>query len=90
MYRPQPYTYVKAPDILQRQKSGEVIEEQAAKDEPWHWNTNQKKMIKMEVADAFDMRKRVVLAMAMAVAVFAALVLWVVSWSYSMIISYIV
>jgi hypothetical protein len=89
VYRPQPYTYVKSPDILQRQKSGEVIEEQAAKDEPWHWNTKQKKMIKMEVADALEMRKRVVLAMVMAVAVFAALVLWVVSWSYGMIISYI-
>jgi len=88
VYRPQPYTYVKSPDILQRQKNGEVIEEQAAKDELWHWNTKQKKMIKMEVADAFEMRKRIVLAMAVAVAVFAALVVWVVSWGYGMIMGY--
>jgi hypothetical protein len=46
-------------------------------------------MIKREVADAFEMRKRVVLGMAVAVAVFAALVVWVVSCSYSMIMSYI-
>lgn len=88
MYRPQPYTYVKSPDILQRQKSGEVIKEQAAKDKLWHWNTKQKMMMKMEVADAFEMRKGVVLAMAVAVAVFAALLVWVVSWGYGMIMGY--
>ena len=73
---------------MQRQKSGEVIKEQAAKDAPWHWTTKQKKMIKLEVADAFEMRKRIVLAMAVAVAVFAALVVLVVIWSYSMVMSY--
>lgn len=88
MYRPQPYAYVRSPDILQRQKSGEVIKEQAAKDEPWHWNTKQKKMIRMEVADAFEMRKWVVLAMSVTVAVFAALVVWAVSRGYGMIMSY--
>jgi hypothetical protein len=89
VYRPQPYSYVKSPDILRRQKSGGVIKEQAAKDEPWHWNTKQKMMMKMEVGDALEMRKRVVLAMAVAVAVFAALVVWVVSWIYGMTMSYI-
>jgi hypothetical protein len=88
VYRPQPYEYVRSPDVLQRQKSGEVIKEQAAKDVPWHWTTKQKKMIKMEVADAFEIRKRVVLAMAMAVAVLAALVVLAVSWGYSMVMSY--
>jgi hypothetical protein len=88
VYRPQSYAYVRSPDILQRQKSGEVITEQATKDKPWHWNTKQKTMIKVEVADAFEMRKRVVLGMSVAVAVFAALVVWAVSCSYSMIMSY--
>ena len=46
-------------------------------------------MMKMEVGDALEMRKRVVLAMAVAVAVFAALVVWVVSWIYGMTMSYI-
>ncbi len=88
VYRPQPYAYVISPDLLQRQKSGEIVKEQAAKVEPWHWKTKQKTMMKMEVADAFEMRKWVVLAMAAAVAVFAALAVLLVSWSYGMISSY--
>jgi hypothetical protein len=88
VYRPQPYTYVTSPDVLQRQKSGEVVKEQATK-EPWYWKTKQKKMMKMEVADAFEIRKWVVLAMSVAVAVFAALAVWLVSWSYDLISSYV-
>jgi hypothetical protein len=88
VYRPQPYTYVKSPDILQQQKSGEVVNEQTAKEEPWHWNTKQKKMMKMELADAFEMRKRVVLVMVLVVAVFAALAGWLVRWIIGMIVSY--
>jgi hypothetical protein len=88
VYRPQPYTYVKSPDIVQRQKSGEVVNKQTTKGEPWHWNTKQTKMMKMELADAFEMRTRVVLAMAVVVAVFAALVGWLVRWSIGMIVSY--
>jgi len=45
-------------------------------------------MMKMELADAFEMRTRVVLAMAVVVAVFAALVGWLVRRSIGMIASY--
>jgi hypothetical protein len=63
------------------------VNEQTTKGEPWHWNTKQTKMMKMELADAFEMRTRVVLAMALVVAVFAALVGWFVRWSVGMIVS---
>ena len=56
--------------------------------QPWHWNTRQRTMMKMEVADAFEMRRCVLLAMAVVVAVFAALAGWFVRWSFSMIKNY--
>lgn len=48
------------------------------KEEPWYWHTKQKKMMKAEVADAFKIRKWVLIALAAAcIGVgFGILVLW--------------
>lgn len=88
VYRRQPYAYIKSLAALEREKSGDNVKGKAAKEEPWHWNTKQKKMMKMEVADAFEMRKWVVGVMAVAAAAFAAGGVWLVSWSYGMIMRY--
>jgi hypothetical protein len=49
-------------------------------------------MMRMEVVDAFEMRKRVVLVIAVAAvgfaAVFAAGGVWLVSWCYGIITKY--
>jgi hypothetical protein len=73
---------------LERERSGENVKEKTDKDKPWHWNTKQKKMVKMEVVDAFEMRKRIVLAMALAAAGFVAGGVWLVSWCYGIIMRY--
>jgi hypothetical protein len=73
---------------LEREKSGEFVKEKVDKDEPWHLNTKQKKMMKMEVVDAFEMRRTVVLAMAVAAAGLAAGGVWLVSWCYGLIMRY--
>jgi hypothetical protein len=49
---PSPYAYV-------RNMDGKIKDEVEREDEPWHWNTKQRKMMKAEVSDAFRMRKRV-------------------------------
>lgn len=57
IWREQPYAYVKSPNA----RHGE--DKKGAAEEPWHWNTKQKQMMRMEVSDAFEMRKTVVVVM---------------------------
>jgi len=72
LYRPQsnPYAYVRSPDA--RGKNGEESKEN---EQPWHWNTKQRKMIRMEVVDAFEIRQWVVAGLAL-----GALVLGTLAW----------
>ncbi|KAL3417957.1 hypothetical protein PVAG01_10967 [Phlyctema vagabunda] len=55
---PEPYAYVRSP----HPKEGASPEGKGTR-EPWHWHSKQKKMMKMEVADAFEIRKWVLTAM---------------------------
>jgi len=67
-----PYAYVKSPNLDPNVNVGEGGRERSAsgsrsprrigeKDEPWHWHTKQRKMMKAEVEDAFRVRKWVVI-----------------------------
>lgn len=47
LYKESPYAYVRNPD-------GEMRKVQ---DEEWYWHNNQRKMMRMEMVQAFDMRK---------------------------------
>ncbi|QSZ35360.1 hypothetical protein DSL72_008230 [Monilinia vaccinii-corymbosi] len=48
VFTPQPYAYIESPHRGQN-----AAGERKREEEPWHWRTKQKKMIKMEVSDAF-------------------------------------
>ncbi|TVY52800.1 hypothetical protein LCER1_G006473 [Lachnellula cervina] len=52
---PSPYSYVRSPDA----KSESGVEHVQGNEEPWHWHTKQRKMMKAEMDDAFRMRKSV-------------------------------
>ncbi|KAA8577174.1 hypothetical protein EYC84_007170 [Monilinia fructicola] len=52
VFKPQPYAYIKSPSRGPNAEGDKQREE-----EPWHWRTKQKKMMKMEVADAFKLRQ---------------------------------
>jgi hypothetical protein len=56
------------------------------KEEPWHWHTKQRKMMKAEVEEAFEMRKRVVVAMMVALAGLAAGLVLFVNWVWGVIV----
>ena len=53
-----PYAYVRSPDSGLKDGKGE------GNGEPWHWHTKQRKMMKAEVADAFRIRKSVLVGLA--------------------------
>ncbi|TVY42554.1 hypothetical protein LSUB1_G001208 [Lachnellula subtilissima] len=54
---PSPYSYVRSPDLKSESRDGNGNVE--GKEEPWHWHTKQRKMMKAEMDDAFRMRKSV-------------------------------
>ncbi|TVY85693.1 hypothetical protein LAWI1_G008567, partial [Lachnellula willkommii] len=54
---PSPYSYVRSPDA----KSG--VGHVEGKEEPWHWHTKQRKMMKAEMDDAFRMRGSVMVVL---------------------------
>lgn len=60
MYKPAggqgPYAYVRSADAKVGSGGGGT-------DEPWHWHTKQRKMMRAEVADAFKLRRRVLVVM---------------------------
>jgi hypothetical protein len=75
---------LKSPDLVEREKSmaGDVVGKgkRTGKEESWHWNTKQRKMLKMELADAFELRKRVVAVLLVMGAGVGVLGLWIVNW----------
>ncbi|TGO52731.1 hypothetical protein BCON_0136g00270 [Botryotinia convoluta] len=75
MFKPQPYAYIKSPS---RGQNAEGIKRK--EEEPWHWNTKQKKMMKMEVSDAFKFRQWVLVGMAVVAAGIGLLVLYLANW----------
>ncbi|TEY39698.1 hypothetical protein BOTCAL_0453g00020 [Botryotinia calthae] len=75
IYKPQPYAYIKSPS---RGQNAEGIERKG--EEPWHWNTKQKKMMKMEVSDAFKFRQWVLVGMAVVATGIGLLVLYLGNW----------
>lgn len=76
IYRPEPYSYVKSPNTQQKGRDG--LDAKAGKDEPWHWNTKQRKMMKLEFTDAFEMRKRVVVILASVLLGAGAVTVWAI------------
>ncbi|KAH9221693.1 hypothetical protein DL95DRAFT_421582 [Leptodontidium sp. 2 PMI_412] len=62
-----PYAYVRslnltvAADGQERSASSSPSRRGGEKDEPWHWHTKQRKMMRAEVEDAFKVRKWVVI-----------------------------
>ncbi|KAF7894622.1 uncharacterized protein EAF01_010072 [Botrytis porri] len=75
IYKPQPYAYIKSPS--QGQNAGGIKRKE---EEPWHWNTKQKKMIKMEVSDAFKLRQWVLVGMAVVATGVGLVVLYLGNW----------
>lgn len=77
IWEPQPYAYVQPPDVRTHEKrpAGERTVT-GTKEEPWHWHTKQRKMMRMEIADAFQMRKWVVVAMVALLAASGAMGVW--------------
>ncbi|ESZ96263.1 hypothetical protein SBOR_3318 [Sclerotinia borealis F-4128] len=75
IFKPQPYAYVKSP-YRDQNAEGDRKREQ----EPWHWHTKQKKMMKMEVSDAFKLRQWVVVGMAVVAVVMGLLMLFLGHW----------
>jgi hypothetical protein len=88
VYQPNPYAYVKSPDAVERERNGENGKPGPAKDEPWHWHSRQRQMTKMEFADAFNLRQRVVLAMVVAGVGCALGVVCLLKWSYGMFLGH--
>ncbi|KAL2072616.1 hypothetical protein VTL71DRAFT_11959 [Oculimacula yallundae] len=62
-----------SPNASPRRRSGEI-------DEPWHWHTKQKKMMRAELEDAFKLRKWVVLFLGAVVFSGMIMVLLLGSW----------
>jgi hypothetical protein len=50
-----PYSYIKSPN-----SQSSLSKEGKEKEEPWHWHTKQRHMMKAEMDDAFRVRKWVV------------------------------
>ncbi|TGO35603.1 hypothetical protein BHYA_0152g00080 [Botrytis hyacinthi] len=75
VFKPQPYAYIKSPS---RGQNAEGIKRK--EEEPWHWNTKQKKMMKMEVSDAFKLRQWVLIGMAVVATGIGLLVLYLANW----------
>ncbi|KAF7906795.1 hypothetical protein EAF00_001073 [Botryotinia globosa] len=75
IFKPQPYAYIKSPS---RGQNAEGIKRK--EEEPWHWNTKQKKMMKVEVSDAFRFRQWVLIGMAVVAAGIGLLVLCLANW----------
>jgi hypothetical protein len=69
---------VKSPDASEKERNGKENSGsggvagagnlKGGDQEPWHWNTKQKKMLRMQVVDAFEIRKWVVVALVMVLA----------------------
>lgn len=76
----EPYAYVKSPDA----KSADALGRKDARSEPWHWNTKQKKMMKMEISDAFELRKSVVVVLITIVWAIAAVAFWGVRFVFGL------
>jgi hypothetical protein len=60
VYKPtsaSPYAYIKSPNSQASLRNGAG---KAKENEPWHWNTKQRHMMKAEMDDAFRVRKWVV------------------------------
>jgi hypothetical protein len=57
-----PYAYIKSPDEKEGKLGGE--REKGKEEEPWHWHTKQRHLMKAEMDDAFKVRKWVVVFMA--------------------------
>jgi len=55
--------------------------------EPWHWHTKQKKMMRMEIEDAFEMRKTVVVILVAAMVGAALGCVWVAKWVMRTVVS---
>ncbi|APA06519.1 hypothetical protein sscle_02g012890 [Sclerotinia sclerotiorum 1980 UF-70] len=75
VFKPQPYAYLKSPYRGQHAEGDRKREE-----EPWHWHTKQKKMMKMEVSDAFKFRQWVLIGMAVVAVVIGLLILYLANW----------
>ncbi|KAB8302084.1 hypothetical protein EYC80_005535 [Monilinia laxa] len=71
VFKPQPYAYIKSPYRGQNAEGDKQREE-----EPWHWRTKQKKMMKMEVSDAFKLRQWVLVGMAVVATMLGLLLLY--------------
>lgn len=83
IYKPaasSPYAYIKSPNKEKDGKGNGGKGEKGTEEEPWHWHTKQRHMMKAEMEDAFKLRKWVVLVLLAAgvVAVFGlvAVVRW--------------
>ncbi|KAI9053523.1 hypothetical protein LZ554_002478 [Drepanopeziza brunnea f. sp. 'monogermtubi'] len=59
-----PYSYVRSPDAREKEKGSPGAGDRGAngkgrkeeKEEPWHWHTKQRKMMRAEMEDAFKLR----------------------------------
>ncbi|TVY14917.1 hypothetical protein LARI1_G008502 [Lachnellula arida] len=60
---PSPYSYVTSPDAKSESGSGSGVRHVEGKEEPWHWHTKQRKMMKAEMDDAFRMRGSVMVVL---------------------------
>ncbi|PBP19570.1 hypothetical protein BUE80_DR009589 [Diplocarpon rosae] len=71
-----PYAYVKSPGSREMEPEKDANSSpDRAKEEPWHWHTKQRKMMRAEMEDAFKLRKWVVIALIIGI-VSAAVVVW--------------
>lgn len=67
-----PYDYVKSPDWNLKDSSGNSgngkgAEARKTMEEPWHWHTQQRKMMKAEISDALKLRQWVVASLILGV-----------------------
>ncbi|KAI0854266.1 hypothetical protein F5Y00DRAFT_4258 [Daldinia vernicosa] len=71
LFSPDPYGWVDR----KRQNADAAPDNSAGNKERWYYHTKQKKLMKMETADAFEMQRTVLLGLG-AVGLFAVWVLW--------------
>ncbi|KAI0176165.1 hypothetical protein GGR52DRAFT_347978 [Hypoxylon sp. FL1284] len=75
LFRPQPYGWVGRQVTTSTTTTTTTTTPNGARPERWYYHTKQKKLMKMEAADAFELRRPVLLVLA-AVAVGATWALW--------------
>lgn len=71
-----PYAYVKSSEKEEIRNKGE----KKGGDEPWHWHTKQRHMMKAEMDEAFRVRKWVVVFLVLGVGIWVLLMGMVWRW----------